>query len=158
MPQVFGAEELGLLSMSSLWVEADFLSDVDEHEKALAGAGFEHSALPTYIDDSGFHPRGNVWGQHLTSDGTHHTWAVARVANPGANPNARETGIGGVKPRYAVEIHKVPKNPQSARVRNTVTPIWEGNDIRQFVSGEGARPGRMTWPDVQKAMTKGPRK
>lgn len=156
MPQVFGAGEIGLISQASLWVQADFLEDVDEHERALAGAGFE-DRLPAFLDRSGFHPRGDVWGQHLMSDKTHHTWAIARVANPRAEPNARQTEVGGASPRYAVEIHKVPVNPEG-RAKGSVTPVWEGNDIRHFLTGQGARPGQMTWAHIQKAMQQGPRR
>jgi hypothetical protein len=156
MPQVFGSDQTGLIAEASLWSESGFLEDVEGHEKALAGAGFEHGAIPTYANKEGFHPRGDVWGQHLTSDNTHHTWAVARVQNPDVDPNSRQTAVGGAKPRYAVEIHKVPKNPQSTRARNAVTPIWEGNDINHFL--EGRPGGGMGWPQVQKAMQRGPRK
>src|SRR5689334_2341946 len=124
MPQVFGAEELGLIIEASLWSESGFLEDVEAHEKALADAGFEHNNFPANVDRSNFHPRGDVWGQHLRSDANHHTWALARVANPEVNPNARQTEVGGQKPRYSVEIHSVPKNPQG-RMRGSITPIWE---------------------------------
>jgi hypothetical protein len=158
MPQVFGSDELGLVSESSfLWVEAGFLEDVEAHEQALKGAGFEEGNLPHYIDRSGFHPRGVAYGQHLRSDGTHHTWAVARVANPDVDPNARETTVGGQTPRYSVEIHAVPKNP-NGRARGSITPIWQGNDIRQFLNGQRRSPEDMTWPQVQKAMATGPRR
>lgn len=157
MPQVFGSDQLGLVSESSLWIESGFLENVEAHENALGEAGFEQGSLPTHIDSSGFHPRGDVWGQHLRSDPKHHTWAVARVAHPETDPNARQTDVGGSKPRYSVEIHSVPRNPQSARAKGSVTPIWEGNDIRHFLSGGGGR-GGMTWPDVQRAMSTGPRR
>jgi hypothetical protein len=49
------------------------------------------------------------------------------VQNPDVDPNARQ---------------KVPKNSQSARVRNAVTPIWEGNDINHFLGGRS--PGVMS--------------
>lgn len=157
MPQVFGADQLGLMAEASLWVEAEYLDDVEAHENALRGAGFNQGELPTYIDKSQFHPRGDVWGQHLTSPGQHHVWAVARVQNPEVNPNARQTDVGGETPRYKVEIHRVPRNP-NGRAKNEVIPVWEGNDIRHFLSGQGARPGQMTWPHVQRAMGSGPRK
>lgn len=156
MPQVFGADELGLIAESSLLAEAGFLEDVEAHEQALGSAGFGHNDFPVNVDKSNFHPRGDVWGQHLRSDPSHHTWALARVANPETNPNARITDVGGQKPRYSVEIHSVPKNPQS-RARGSITPIWEGNDIREFLGGRRTD-GGMTWPDVQKAMQTGPRR
>jgi hypothetical protein len=155
MPQVFGADELGLVVETSLWIEAGFLEDVEAHEASLRDAGFNQGDLPVYVDRTGFHPRGDVWGQPLTSDRAHHTWAVARVANPETDPNARQTDVGGAKPRYAVEIHKVPKNPQS-RAQGSITSLWEGNDIRQFLTGRGAKAGQMTWPHVQRAMQTGP--
>lgn len=160
MPQVFGADQIGLISQASLFSEAGFIEDVDAHEEALRGAGFDDGNLPVRMDRSGFHPRGAVFGQHLTSDKAHHTWAIARVANPEVNPNARETDVGGPKSRYAVEIHKVPVDPSNARTPASVTPIWEGNDIRQFVHGQRIGPDdkRMTWPRVQQAMMRGPRK
>lgn len=156
MPQVFGTDQIGLMATASLWLEAGYLEDVEDHERALADKGFEHGAVPTHVNREGFHPRGDVWGQHLTSDKTHHTWAIARVANPQANPNAKETQVGGIKPRYTVEIHKVPKNPESARAHHLVTPIWEGNNINHFL--EGRPGGGMGWPQVQRAMQTGPRK
>lgn len=158
MPQVFGEGQLDLMRTSSLWTHAGYLEDVEAHEKALDAAGFKQGELPANVNKAGFDPRGDVWGQHLTSDKDHHTWAIARVANTGTNPNARQTDVGGAKPRYVVEIHKVPKNPQSARARGSVTPFWEGNDVRQFLTGQGAKPGQMTWAHVQKAMSTGPRR
>jgi hypothetical protein len=155
MPQVFGSHELGLISEASLWSEAGYLEDVEAHEKALEQAGFESGQFPTNIDRTNFHPRGEIWGQHLRSDANHHTWAIARIANPGVDPNSRKTDVGGQRPRYSVEIHSVPKNP-GGRARGSVTPIWEGNDIRHFLSGQ-RRDGGMTWPDVQRAMS-GPKK
>ncbi len=156
MPQVFGADEIGLISESSLWTKAEFIDDVNEHERALGEAGFE-DRLPARLDRSSFHPRGDAWGQHLRSDRTHHTWAIARVSNPETNPNARQTDVGGAKPRYSVEIHAVPINPDS-RVKGSVTPVWEGNDIRHFLTGQGAKPGQMTWAHIQRAMQQGPRR
>lgn len=157
MPQLFGADQVDLISLSSLWFEAGFLENVEAHEKALGDAGFEQGQLPANIDRRGFHPRGDAWGKHLRSDQNHHTWAVARVANPQVDPNARRTDVGGQTPRYTVEIHSVPKNPQSGRARGSVTPIWEGNDITEFLGGRRGD-GGMTWPDVQKVMATGPRR
>lgn len=157
MPQVFGSDELVLIAKSSLWVEAGFLEDVEAHEKALHDAGFENQEdLPVYLDTSGFHPRGYYWGQHLTSDKNHHTWVVARTANPEVDPNRRDTNVGG-RHRYAVELHKVPVNPDNARTPGSVTPLWEGNDIRHFLTGQrrDSHDQRMTWPQVQRVMQKG---
>lgn len=156
MPQVFGADELGLVAESSLWVEAGFLEDVEAHEAALHEAGFGQQELPVLINRSDFHPRGDVWGQHLTSDKTHHTWAVARVQNPEVDPNAKQFGIGGARPRYSVEIHKVPVNPHG-RARPEALQVWEGNDIRQFITGQGMKTGQMAWPHIQQAMRLGPK-
>lgn len=156
MPQVFGAEELELVKTASLWVEADFLGDVEKHENALAGAGFDSETLPVNLDRSVLHPRGQVWGQHLRSDGTHHYYAVAHVANPEVDPNARETSVGGAKSRYSVEVHAVPKNPQG-RAKGVVTPVWHGNDVTKFLGGVRRSPDDMTWPDIQRTMKKGPR-
>lgn len=157
MPQVFGSGQLGLIAESSLWVEAGFLEDIEAHEGALAGAGFDQADLPVNLDTTGFHPRGSVWGQHLTSDKNHHTWVIARTANPETNPNARDTSVGG-KPRYVAEVHKIPVNPQNTRVAGSVMPIWHGSDIRQFVNGQRRGPDdrELTWPQVQQAMKRGP--
>lgn len=157
MPQLFGVDQLDLMSLSSLWVEAGFLENVEAHEKALSSAGFNQGELPANVNKEGFHPRGDVWGQHLRSDSTHHTWAVARVVNPMMDPNARRTDVGGEKPRYSVEIHSVPKVQGSARARGSITPIWEGNDITEFLEGRRTD-GGMTWPDVQRAMQQGSRR
>lgn len=157
MPQVFGSDKLGLIAESSLWSEAGYVEDVEAHEGALHDAGFEEGNTPVNVDKTGFHPRGSFWGQHLRSDpgkDGNHTWAIARVANPTTDPNAKQFEIGG-RPRYVVEIHTVPKNPQSTKARGSVTPIWEGNDIRHFLTGRGTGMG---WPQVQKAMSTGPRR
>lgn len=157
MPQVFGVSELPLFAVASLWVEADFLDDVNAHEKAISDSGFTSEGLPPNLNTTGFHPRGQVWGQHLASTPTHHTWGILRVANPAANPNSTDFSVGGEVPRYSFEIHHFPRASGKA---GTVTPVWQGNDATQFLSGRLRNRDDVgkTWPDIEKALRRGPRK
>ncbi|HEY6018627.1 MAG TPA: hypothetical protein VIY48_01690 [Candidatus Paceibacterota bacterium] len=164
MPQVFGSGEIELTKVSAFFVEADYLDDVQAHENALSGAGFDSDSIPVNLDRTGHNPRGQIWGKHLMSDNTHHRYAIVRVSNPEVNPNDKEAAVGGVR-RYAAEIHTVPRYPAgsqknpSGRIKGSVTPIWQGNDITKFIGGVRRGPedvGR-TWPDIQKAMQRGTR-
>jgi hypothetical protein len=118
MPQVFGADQIGLMSVASLWAEAAGMSGerfaalVAEDDRHIRGAGFGDAA-PVQLRK----PAGEFLTMPLNSTKTHFIHAVWHVANRGANPGEipstqmnQGKKMPGGGPRYSVSIHLVPRN------------------------------------------------
>ena len=141
MPQVFGADDVGLFSKASLWVEGamsadEYLRRINAHEDALRDAGFSNDPadFPVHFDTTGFHPRGDVWIKHMGNsngkkNGAYRSHVVVRVANPDANPDEAETAQGGALPRYAIEMHQTPRDPTKGTRTYRSEPVRTSNPI-----------------------------
>lgn len=121
MPQVFGADQMGLISVASMWAEAagmsgdKFAALVAEDDRHMRSAGFGDQT-PVNLR----RPAGEFLTMPLNSTKTHFIHAVWHVANRTANPGeipstqmsqGKKTPGGG--PRYSVSIHLIPRRPEA---------------------------------------------
>jgi len=140
MPQVFGADEIGLMVQASMWAEAATLEG-DPHTSDLFGQFLDQEGFKqdtpydsaqqaaargrlTYTRDLGRKtikdapPKYDQGGQLLNGNGYHE---LVVHLDPKVGEGARETAVGGPR-RYELSYHHMDRNGKL-----TPMTVWSGN-------------------------------